>query len=143
MERWPGNFRGTIMASFSATVPLPPSLNHYYRRVGRKTLISQAGRNYRTAIGIQARHEHWPFLVGPVSITCIIHWPDRRRRDVDNYRKALYDALTKVGAWQDDSCVQHDSMTVAPNLCKPGKIEITVRELRENAGTLPTPERGS
>jgi Holliday junction resolvase RusA-like endonuclease len=32
--------------------------------------------------------------------------PDARRRDIDNYNKALFDALTHAGIWEDDSQVQ-------------------------------------
>jgi hypothetical protein len=28
------------------TLPYPPSVNHYYRRVGPRTLISREGREY-------------------------------------------------------------------------------------------------
>jgi crossover junction endodeoxyribonuclease RusA len=32
--------------------------------------------------------------------------PDARRRDIDNYNKALFDALTHAGIWEDDSQVK-------------------------------------
>ena len=31
-------------------LPVPPSINHYYRRVGPRTLISREGRAYREAV---------------------------------------------------------------------------------------------
>jgi Holliday junction resolvase RusA-like endonuclease len=31
-------------------LPFPPSLNHYYRRLGHVTLISRRGRAYRDAV---------------------------------------------------------------------------------------------
>lgn len=32
--------------------------------------------------------------------------PDRRRRDIDNGCKAVFDALTHAGVWKDDSQVK-------------------------------------
>ncbi len=33
------------------TLPYPPSVNHYWRRVGSKTLVSRAGRRFREDVG--------------------------------------------------------------------------------------------
>ena len=35
----------------------------------------------------------------------VFHMPDHRKRDLDNYCKALLDAITKAGLWDDDSMV--------------------------------------
>ena len=32
-------------------LPYPPSVNHYYRHVGRRTLISREGRRFRDRVG--------------------------------------------------------------------------------------------
>jgi crossover junction endodeoxyribonuclease RusA len=39
-------------------------------------------------------------------VEIILYPPDARRRDIDNYNKALFDALTHAGIWEDDSQVQ-------------------------------------
>jgi crossover junction endodeoxyribonuclease RusA len=117
------------MARLQATVPLPPSLNSYYRHVGPRVLISRKGRAYRQAIAIQARQEHWPALKGPVHVRCVVYWPDGRRRDLDNYRKALYDALTHADVWEDDSMVVSDFWCKGWVFARPGKIEITIEEI--------------
>ena len=36
----------------------------------------------------------------------MLYPPDQRRRDIDNYNKALFDALTLTGVWEDDSQVK-------------------------------------
>ena len=35
------------MSAVRLTLPLPPTANHYYRMVGRKMLLSSAGRAYK------------------------------------------------------------------------------------------------
>jgi Holliday junction resolvase RusA-like endonuclease len=84
-------------------LPYPPSVNHYWRRVGARTLISRGGRAFREAVcAILAAHGIEP-LVGSLDVEVTIHPPDKRRRDVDNVQKALLDALQHGGAYGDDS----------------------------------------
>lgn len=88
-------------------LPFPPSLNHYWRRVGARTLISRRGRAFRQAVcSILAAHGTRP-LHGPLEIVIDVHPPDRRRRDIDNLQKALLDALAHGGAYHDDSQIVH------------------------------------
>lgn len=84
-------------------LPYPPSVNHYYRHVGPRMLISREGRAYRekvcailTALGIRP-------MTGPLDVQVEIFPPDRRRRDLDNVQKALFDALEHGGAYINDS----------------------------------------
>ena len=88
-------------------LPYPPSTNHYWRRVGTKTLISREGRGFRRLVcailaarGIQPRE-------GLLDVVIHLYPPDRRRRDVDNAQKALLDALAHGGAYHDDSQIMH------------------------------------
>ena len=87
-------------------LPYPPSANHYYRHVGRRTLISREGRRYRdrvqrvmAAMGIRP-------IDGPVELRIEVYPPDRRRRDLDNLQKGLWDSLQHGGAYHDDSQVK-------------------------------------
>jgi Holliday junction resolvase RusA-like endonuclease len=84
-------------------LPYPPSINHYWRRVGPRTLISREGRRFRqrvmailAALGIRPVH-------GRLAVEVQIFPPDNRRRDIDNVQKALLDALQHGGAYIDDS----------------------------------------
>jgi Holliday junction resolvase RusA-like endonuclease len=84
-------------------LPYPPSINHYWRRVGPRTLISREGRRFRERVQtILAAHRVEP-LVGPLAVEVAIYPPDNRRRDIDNVQKALLDALQHGGAYHDDS----------------------------------------
>jgi Holliday junction resolvase RusA-like endonuclease len=89
--------------TFEANLPYPPSVNHYWRRVGPKTLISREGRRFRErVVAILAALRVEP-LSGPLAINVELHPPDNRRRDIDNVTKALLDALQHGGAYADDS----------------------------------------
>jgi crossover junction endodeoxyribonuclease RusA len=84
-------------------LPYPPSVNHYFRMVGRRVLISREGRAFRqrvcstlAALGIRP-------LPGRLAVQVEVYPPDDRRRDIDNVQKALFDALQHGGAYHDDS----------------------------------------
>ncbi|MFO0915322.1 MAG: RusA family crossover junction endodeoxyribonuclease [Pirellulales bacterium] len=88
-------------------LPFPPSVNHYWRRVGPRTLISRGGRAFRQAVcSILAAQGVRP-MDGPLEIFIDLYPPDRRRRDADNANKALLDALAHGGAYFDDSQLVH------------------------------------
>jgi crossover junction endodeoxyribonuclease RusA len=100
------------MLDLILTLPLPPSANRAWRNVGGRTLLSREGRAYRLAVAEAVTRDGHAGLISPtdrldVHITLLP--PDRRRRDLDNCRKLLLDALTKAGVWPDDSQIDRDS----------------------------------
>lgn len=111
-------------------LPFPPSTNTYWRNVGHKVLISEGGRAYRKAVIDCVRQ-----VVGPkhfdmqVGVTLELVPPDRRRRDIDNYSKALFDALTHAGIWSDDEQI----FQLLIKKCEPvkggGAALVTISEL--------------
>lgn len=107
----------------SLELPYPPSINHYYRRVGARTIISKEGREYRAKICIQLG-QPVP-LAGPLGMRIDVYPPDRRRRDVDNIQKPVLDALQHTGIYGDDSQVK-DLRTVMHKKQKPGYLLITL-----------------
>jgi Holliday junction resolvase RusA-like endonuclease len=85
------------------TLPYPPSVNHYWRHVGPRVLISRAGREFREHVrSVLAAWGGRP-MAGPLRLVVDLFPPDRRRRDCDNALKALLDALQHGGAYADDS----------------------------------------
>ena len=84
-------------------LPYPPSLNHYYRHVGPRVLISREGRLYRERITAILQSQGVTPMTGPVELELEIYPPDYRRRDLDNTLKGLLDSLQAAGAYGDDS----------------------------------------
>lgn len=84
-------------------LPYPPSINHYWRRVGPRALISREGRRFRKRVlAILAARGVKP-LLGLLAVEVEMYPPDNRRRDIDNCLKSLFDALEHGGAYHDDS----------------------------------------
>lgn len=108
-------------------LPYPPSVNHYWRRVGFRTLISRGGRRYRRdVVALLAAGRAAP-LRGRLELVVDVFPPDRRRRDLDNLQKALCDALQHAGVYGDDS--QIDRLEVRRGPVVPGgKVLVQVTE---------------
>lgn len=114
-------------------LPFPPSVNTYWRAPNKgplkgRHLISAAGRKYQSdacaAIIEQLRRLPKPSRE-PASVEVILYPPDVRRRDIDNYNKALFDALTHAGVWEDDSQVKRLLVEWGP-VQQGGMVEITI-----------------
>ena len=110
------------------TLAYPPSVNTIWRRVGSRTLLSAEGRAYRQTVAdaVMLAGVRRGFTSDQrLRVTLLACPPDRRRRDLDNLPKALFDALTHAGVWADDS--QVDSLTI--NRMEPvrgGSVLVTV-----------------
>lgn len=87
-------------------LPWPPSVNHYYRHVGPRVLISREGRNYREVVANRIKAEGIKKLMGDVEVSIHLYPPDKRRRDVDNVLKCLLDTLTAGELYEDDSQIK-------------------------------------
>ncbi|HRQ75566.1 MAG TPA: RusA family crossover junction endodeoxyribonuclease [Phycisphaerales bacterium] len=88
-------------------LPWPPTVNHYWRRVGPRTLISKEGRRFRSHVASLLALRRIQPLSGRLDVRVTLHPPDRRRRDLDNSMKALLDALEHGGAYGDDFQIEH------------------------------------
>lgn len=95
-----------VSADIELYVPWPPTVNSYYSHTKRGVFISKKGRQYRDEVlsEIQQQTPNMQ-LDESIHLTVILYPPDRRRRDLDNYMKALLDACTEAGLWEDDSLI--------------------------------------
>ena len=92
-------------------LPWPPSVNHYYRHVGPRVLISRDGRKYRERVVARFKNDRVAKYTGPVELDIELYPPDNRRRDVDNSLKCLLDTFTHAGLYGDDSQIQRLTIT--------------------------------
>ena len=108
-------------------LPYPPSVNHYWRRVGWRTLISRTGRRYRRAVVTLLTVMRARPLRGALVVRVKVFPPDGRRRDLDNLQKALLDALERGGAFADDfqiAKLEVERASVVPG----GKVIVEITE---------------
>ncbi|MBB3324891.1 RusA family crossover junction endodeoxyribonuclease [Atlantibacter sp. RC6] len=126
------------------TLPFPPSVNTYWRAPNKgalagRHLVSAAGRKYQSeacaAIVEQLRRLPKPSTTA-AAVEIILFPPDQRRRDLDNYNKALFDALTHAGVWKDDSQVKRMLVEWGPVVPK-GKVEIAITPYDQEVDKCP------
>ncbi|WP_085903598.1 RusA family crossover junction endodeoxyribonuclease [Klebsiella pneumoniae] len=116
-------------------------MNTYWRHPNKgafagKSLISTAGRKFQSAAcaGIVEQLRRLPKPTsGPASMEIVLFSPDNRNRDLGNYNKALFDALTHAGVWEDDSQVKRMLVEWGPVIPE-GKVEITISKYEKTAG---------
>lgn len=87
--------------SSNIVLPWPPSVNHYWRKSGKKIYLPKEVEDYRKEVWVKC--QGYPrFPQGDVAIEIEAWPPDRRRRDLDNILKALLDALQHAQIYTDD-----------------------------------------
>lgn len=118
------------------TLPLPPSINHCYRRHTLKTgqrinVLTREAEMWRTQAAIQvaawARDEATPpdpLTADQWVIGMRVFWPDKRRRDADNLMKLILDAV-KEGTGVDDSRMLPQVWRVAVDRERP-RVEVDI-----------------
>lgn len=114
-------------------LPYPPSVNHYYRNVSGRTLISAAGRAYRVRVAVEMSLQRPKPIRGPMRgrlrLEIEISPPDRRRRDLDNTIKAVQDSCQHAGLYLDDS--QIDDIRIWRVTPKPGgQVRVRCTEIK-------------
>lgn len=107
-------------------LPFPPSENTYRRHVGHLVVISAKGRVFRKAVravalssGFVPEGREAPpanMIRVPVHVRVELYPADARRRDIDNYLKSLFDALTDAQVWADDSLVRDLHVKMMPKV---------------------------
>lgn len=117
------------MNTWEITLPWPPSNNRYYRHNRGRTHISAEGKAYRAAVAEIVERLLLDIETPlPLRLRIECYMPDRRRRDLDNLQKAVFDALTKAGFWLDDVQVI-DYRVIKMPVVKGGKLVIKITEL--------------
>ena len=113
--------------ALEATLPWPPSVNHYWAARGNTRYLSPRARAWHREAWALLRAQGVRFG-GEVAVYLMVYPPDRRRRDIDNILKAVLDALVHAGVLQDDSQVA-ELHAVRREARRPGGVLVRVEEL--------------
>jgi len=106
-------------------VPLPPSVNALYRNVpGRGRAKSPKYSAWIKSAGWEVISQRPAKLSGLYSVKYSLCRPDNRRRDAENYIKALSDLLVRLQIVEDDS--RAVSTTVAWDGTEVGFAVVTI-----------------
>lgn len=112
-------------------LPWPPSVNHYWRNLTGRTVISAQGRDYRTRTAWQCRAQRGaaPRLPGRLAVAITAHPPTRRAFDLDNRLKAILDALAHGGVYLDDSQIDRLEIVRGEVVRPAGQMVVRIEEI--------------
>ena len=84
----------------------PPTVNNYYSHTRNGVFISKKGRLFTSSVlsDVKSQAPRVKYTE-PFAMSVYMFPPDRRKRDLDNYMKALQDSLAKAGLMEDDSLI--------------------------------------
>lgn len=126
---------------FKATLPMPPSVNHYWaksvKRVKGKSYVhvrlSDRATKFRNDVVAQVadiaqRHGSIRTHNGRIKAVVTLHGATKRSFDVDNFMKGIGDALTHSRVYKDDK--QIDELIVKRGeVIKGGRVDVELYEL--------------
>ena len=100
-------------------LPLPPTVNTYYRNFHGRTILSKAARDYKQTVKEYVLLNKIPSF-GDARLQAIItiFSKDRRKQDLDNRLKSLLDSLGNASVFDDDS--QFDKIEIGRGVIKNG-----------------------
>ena len=84
-------------------LPLPPSINHYWGTHGHRRYVSKAGVLFKEQVSNYVAEYQVPKLgTARLEFQVTLYPKDRRKQDIDNRIKALWDALADAGVFDND-----------------------------------------
>lgn len=112
-------------------LPLPPSINHYWGQVGHRRFVSKAGKLFKEQVSDYVAEYNVPKLgTARLEFEVILYPKDKRKQDIDNRIKALWDALADAGVFDNDE--QIDVLIVKRGEIKKGGGCLVLIEVLED-----------
>lgn len=122
---------------FRIDLPWPPSVNHYWKltRGGGRALTDEA-KVFRERVYAEVIRRHGTIpkpviLNGDLSCTLLLKPPSRRKSDIDNRDKAIFDALEKASVYENDNQIRHRE-TFFGEIVEGGMVRVILREAEHN-----------
>jgi hypothetical protein len=87
----------------------------------------------RALWGCIGRPEKWDGepMYGDLMVEIIIYPPDKRKRDIDNVKKALFDALQCAGLYENDYQICDDHTIRINKVVKGGLVDFRIKSANE------------
>ncbi len=110
-------------------IPVPKT-NRYIRRRGGKVFKSPRVKNWETRALWELKSQYSGKPIDyRISVDIVLTLPDRRRRDIDNMLKSLWDVLEKAGIISNDNLI-YEVRTVKRIVKGEQGVEIKINRFR-------------
>jgi crossover junction endodeoxyribonuclease RusA len=111
------------------TMTMPPSANKARASVRGRLISTKVYREWLEKASDILRL-HWllsgnPTIEHDVELSVVLYPKDKRRQDIDNRNKGIFDALVKSGILADDSQVK--KLTIEFDYSKKGCVDVFIK----------------
>ena len=113
-------------------LPYPPTVNTYWRMGRGRMYIAKKGIDFRNSVVALVGHRGLKARNGNLDVRVSVYPPDRRKRDLDNVLKALFDSLFHAGVYNDDSQIKRIDAEMLDKV-KGGKTVVTIIAYRRGS----------
>ena len=114
---------------FKAQLPMPPSVNGYWLVKPKGKYLSARARKFRSeVIAYVASLGRIRTHTGRIKAHITICGRDKRKFDIDNYQKAVWDALTHAKVIADDELID-ELIIKRGEVVKGGRVDVELYEL--------------
>lgn len=116
---------------FDMRLPMPISHNALHVPIGdNKIGLTSRAKAYYSDMRVILSREDIVTMHGRIKAEIWVHEPDKRRRDINNLTKSLFDALQMCKVYADDH--QIDETHIYRDVCKEGgQIRVRLTEIAE------------
>ncbi len=98
------------------------------RQVRTSAFLSQTGKNYREAAGfllVRQIREQGRLGRDRLAVEVNLHPPTSRAHDIDNFNKAIFDAMEHIGVFENDAQICQLLETKAAPVSK-GRVDVRI-----------------
>jgi len=109
------------------TLPWPSSTNHSHHYGSGRKFLSKKTKEFREKVQEIVIDAKCGKIEGRIAVFYAFYPPDKRRRDIDNLIKQLFDALVIAGVMKDD-CQVTDLHVRKIGYEKGGSVLVTIEK---------------
>ena len=116
------------------SLPLPPTVNHYLKSSGHRRYLSKEAIEFKKQVADYVSENRVPKLgTARLEMHITIYFANKRRQDLDNRVKSLWDSLGGNGAGVYDDDSQIDVLFLQRGkIVKGGKCLVMIDVLEDN-----------
>jgi crossover junction endodeoxyribonuclease RusA len=114
---------------FQLFLPYPPSVNNYWGFSQSRRFLTAKARAFKDEVHYKVIQSKYPkFSRSYIKVSVELYPPDRRKRDIDNPLKPLFDSLVAANLFDDDSQIQ-ELVVVRKEVIKGGSCRVTIEKI--------------
>lgn len=120
-------------------LPYPPTVNTYYRTVNNRVILSKKGREYKEQVEFEYFQLYSKLSCSKkpqfnrddkLKVHVNVFAPDRRKRDIMNLQKALFDAMEGF-YFEDDNQIDDCRFVRCDVDKKRPRVEVTITKIKD------------